>query len=209
MVKVSHRRQHGFGLLEILISVLVLSIGLLGLAGLHVAGMRSTHSAYYRAQATILTYDIVDRMRVNAEAARAGEYDVASIAAYGSDQGGGNNEAAAADDNAGNDGGGTASRAEADLDTWRTALDVLPSYDGSIDCGSNGDCLVTVVWDDSRPEKPLNDYTGNVSNAAEQASDGDGGNGNGNGNNGGGGSSSPSERSTVAASLTFSLRTRI
>ena len=51
--------------MEILITVLVLSIGLLGLAGLQVSSMKSNHSSYLRSQATILAYDIADRMRAN------------------------------------------------------------------------------------------------------------------------------------------------
>jgi len=60
-----YKIQNGFTLLEILITVLVLSIGLLGLAGLQVSGMKSNHNAYLRTQATILGYDIADRMRAN------------------------------------------------------------------------------------------------------------------------------------------------
>lgn len=44
---------------------MVLSIGLLGLAGLQVSGMKSNHDAYLRTQATFLGYDIADRMRAN------------------------------------------------------------------------------------------------------------------------------------------------
>jgi type IV pilus assembly protein PilV len=55
----------GFTLLEVLVSVLVLSIGLLGLASLQVAGMQNNHSAYLRTQATLLAYDMADRMRAN------------------------------------------------------------------------------------------------------------------------------------------------
>jgi len=65
MMKNKYSRQNGFTLLEILITVLVLSIGLLGLAGLQVSSMKSNHSSYLRSQATILGYDIADRMRAN------------------------------------------------------------------------------------------------------------------------------------------------
>ena len=57
--------QHGFGLLEILITVVVLGIGLLGLAGLQATGLNFNHSAYNRSQATTLAYDMIDRMRAN------------------------------------------------------------------------------------------------------------------------------------------------
>jgi type IV pilus assembly protein PilV len=55
----------GFTLLEVLVAVLVLSIGLLGIAGLQVTGLRFNHSAYMRTQATLLAYEMADRMRAN------------------------------------------------------------------------------------------------------------------------------------------------
>ncbi|ABA58729.1 Type IV fimbrial biogenesis protein PilV [Nitrosococcus oceani ATCC 19707] len=64
----------GFSLLEVLVSVAVLSIGLLGLAGLQTTGIRHNHSAYLRSQATLLAYDITDRMRANRTAALNGGY---------------------------------------------------------------------------------------------------------------------------------------
>ena len=57
--------QRGFGLLEILITVFILGVGLLGLAGLQATSLSFNHSAYNRSQATILAYDIIDRMRAN------------------------------------------------------------------------------------------------------------------------------------------------
>jgi type IV pilus assembly protein PilV len=59
------RAQGGFTLLESLVALLVLSIGLLGIAGLLVQGMRYNQDAYVRTQATILAYDMFDRMRIN------------------------------------------------------------------------------------------------------------------------------------------------
>ncbi len=77
--------QSGFTLVEILIALLVLSIGLLGLAGLQTAGLRANHSANLRTQATLLAYDMTDRMRANREGYEDGDYDdptaAASIAA--------------------------------------------------------------------------------------------------------------------------------
>jgi type IV pilus assembly protein PilV len=67
--------QSGFTLVEILIALLVLSIGLLGLAGLQTAGLRANHSANLRTQATLLAYDMTDRMRANWEGYKEGFYD--------------------------------------------------------------------------------------------------------------------------------------
>lgn len=59
-------RQNGFSLLEVLIALVVFSIGLLGLAGLQIQGLKYNHEAYLRSQATLLAYDMLDRMRSNA-----------------------------------------------------------------------------------------------------------------------------------------------
>lgn len=63
-------------MVEILVAVLVLSFGLLGLAALQSASMKSTHSAYLRTQAVQYAHDILERMRADREAARAGAYDL-------------------------------------------------------------------------------------------------------------------------------------
>ena len=70
--------QVGFTLVEVLVALLVLSFGLLGLAMLQVAGQKFTSDSYMRSQATILAYDIIDRMRANKVAADAGNYCVTS-----------------------------------------------------------------------------------------------------------------------------------
>jgi type IV pilus assembly protein PilV len=56
------------------VAVAVLSIGLLGLAGLQVSGLRLNHSAYLRTQATLLAYELADRMRANRIGFNAGNY---------------------------------------------------------------------------------------------------------------------------------------
>lgn len=59
------RRQAGFTLIEILVTVVVLSIGLLGIAGMQASGMRNNHAAYTKTQATNLAMDMADRIRAN------------------------------------------------------------------------------------------------------------------------------------------------
>ncbi len=61
----SRTSLRGFSLLEVLIALLILSIGLLGLAALQMRGLKYNHDAYVRSQSTILAYDIMDRMRGN------------------------------------------------------------------------------------------------------------------------------------------------
>lgn len=63
-------KQIGAGLIEVLVAVLILGIGLLGLAGLQTQSLRFNTDSYYRTQATLLANDIMDRMRANKENAR-------------------------------------------------------------------------------------------------------------------------------------------
>lgn len=68
----------GFTLLEVMVAVAVLSTALVGLAYLQVLGLRSGNSAYYRSQATVLAYDMGERVR--ASPASAASYAVAMTA---------------------------------------------------------------------------------------------------------------------------------
>ncbi len=73
-----NRRQRGFSLVEVMVSVLVLSGGLLGLAFLQAQGMKFNAEAYQRTQATVLAYDIIDKLRANPTAAHNDAYVVAT-----------------------------------------------------------------------------------------------------------------------------------
>lgn len=57
--------NQGHNLVEVLISLLVLSVGLLGLAGLQVTSLQYSYDANARSLASIAAYDIIDRMRAN------------------------------------------------------------------------------------------------------------------------------------------------
>jgi len=67
--------QRGFTLLEILVAIVVLSIGLLGLAGLQAVSLNNNQIAYYRSIATQQAYDMADRMRANQVGVRNGNYN--------------------------------------------------------------------------------------------------------------------------------------
>lgn len=58
-------RQSGVSLIEVLVSVLLLTFGIVGMAGLQFNGTKFNHSAYLRSQGTSLAYDVADRMRAN------------------------------------------------------------------------------------------------------------------------------------------------
>ncbi len=71
-------RADGFTIVEVLISLLILSVGLMGLATLQVVGLQNTQGGAQRAQAAFLAYDITDRMRTNPAAVTAGSYNLAA-----------------------------------------------------------------------------------------------------------------------------------
>ena len=59
------RRQDGFTLLEVLIAILVLLLGLLGMAGVQVRTTQAEFETYQRTQALVLLQDMVDRLQAN------------------------------------------------------------------------------------------------------------------------------------------------
>lgn len=61
----AHPQQSGFSMLEVLIAVLVFSLGMLGLAGLLIFALQSNHVAYLRTQATFLAHNMAARMSAN------------------------------------------------------------------------------------------------------------------------------------------------
>ncbi len=71
-------RHKGFSLIEVLITILVVSFGLLGMAALIISGVRSNSIAHYRSVASKQTEDIADRMRANQAGVIAGAYDALS-----------------------------------------------------------------------------------------------------------------------------------
>ncbi len=140
--------QQGFTLIEILVTVVVLAIGLLGLAGLQLTGLKYNHSAYQRSQATIISDDISDRMRANRSVALTGAYDIA----LGTTPPGSSCEGVGANCSA-------AAIAAADLSAWKQALsNTLPSGDGAITRNGNR-MTITVQWDDTRGEQAAQTLT--------------------------------------------------
>lgn len=71
------RRQRGVTLVEILVTVVIISVGLLGVAALHTLSLKHGQDAHVRSQATAMATDIIDRMRANPENARNDRYNIA------------------------------------------------------------------------------------------------------------------------------------
>ncbi len=68
------KRLAGFTLIEILIALVIFSIGLLGLAGMQLRGAEGTNTAYFRSQATLLANDMAERMHANRQGVMDGAY---------------------------------------------------------------------------------------------------------------------------------------
>lgn len=70
----SVRRQSGTSLIEVLVAVLILTVGLLSMIALHAASMRYGKMAEFKTTATQLADDLADRMRSNQAGVLAGDY---------------------------------------------------------------------------------------------------------------------------------------
>lgn len=164
----------GFTLVEIVVSLMVISVGLLGLAGLQVNSMKQNMDAYLKSTAAILANDMADRMRANLNAVQSGQYGSKNkLSAYTL-----NNQCA---------GGGLSSQsnstvivssaicddeavAENDLFEWRQSLQTLlpdaigqvcrTSYPGSdkqnLNCDNIGNVMViSVSWIDRKNNRQV------------------------------------------------------
>jgi len=124
-------------LIEILVAIVVLSIGLLGLAGLQLRGIQVNQGSIYRWQAAELTEDIADRMRSDSTSAKNNAYAMNGVAPTGGSSG---TQAAIAD---------WWNRVQTQLPGGSAVIapfvpDAAPSTGGSI--------TVTVSWVDTRAQ---------------------------------------------------------
>lgn len=119
----------GAGLIEVLIAVLVMAVGMLGIAAMQATALRNSQSALERSQAVVQTYSIIDAMRANRDSALANDYVMAMTCTPPA----------------------AGTLATTDQNTWLTSLQADL---GDTACGRitrNGDIFsVTVQWDDSR-----------------------------------------------------------
>ncbi|PVZ70447.1 type IV pilus modification protein PilV [Pelagibaculum spongiae] len=69
-----NKKHSGFSLLEVLISLFIMVIGLLGMAQLQLISLQTGHGAYQRSQAAILAVELAERMRGNSDGVVGGSY---------------------------------------------------------------------------------------------------------------------------------------
>ena len=131
--------QSGFTMLEVLVAIVVLSFGLLGLAGLQADGLRNNTSAYLRTQANLLAYDMLDRMRANLQGVENGNYDDLL-------------GTTPSDPACISSGCSIAQMADHDAYEWSQKLsEILPEGQGRvIGSGIGSIFTITVMWDDRR-----------------------------------------------------------
>jgi type IV pilus assembly protein PilV len=131
----AYRRQRGIGMIEVLIAVLVVSIGFLGMAALQAKALSTNNSAMARSMATVASYSILDAMRTDLTSAEAGNY----------------NKTVTADACPAVVAGNLSS---VQLNSWCAALGdalgAVASTSGKIKCGNTGSCIITIQYDDSR-----------------------------------------------------------
>ena len=133
---IKHKGQRGVALLEVLIAFFILSIGLLGLAGMQIKALQFNQGSFQRSQALISAYEMMDRMRLNSTAAGSNSYNM----------GWGNTPS----------GSGVVGT---DLAQWlNTIKSNFPDGEGSIECDANKICTVGVRWRDRFGANPSTDW---------------------------------------------------
>ncbi|WP_296288645.1 type IV pilus modification protein PilV [Pseudomonas sp.] len=137
-MKNNHKEQ-GFTLIEVLIALVVLAVGLLGMATLMTTSVQSSQGAYRRSQASLMVYDLVERMRVNhSQAISSNDYTLASGAA---------DSTAPSCNTAGCT---PQQQAQMDLFQWRGALKTaLPDATATVGRVAPNKYTITVNWSES------------------------------------------------------------
>jgi type IV pilus assembly protein PilV len=139
--------QAGVGMIEVLVALLIISIGLLGYAGLQLRALGSTEDAHYRSQAIAIAQDLSERIAVNPEA--IDDYLLAANWGPLAPDGGKPNGWDACVD------GPCTAQAMAQSDMlqlrWQ-AGQLLPVGEvAAADCGAAGSICITVSWLDTTP----------------------------------------------------------
>jgi len=146
------KTRQGFSLIEVLVSVAILSTGLLGVAGLQLTALKNNYNSELRSQAKQLAYDIADRMRSNSIEANTSNSYLIDIG-----------EAGTSTTDCETNPCSQENMAKYDLNAWKAALQLkLPSGDGKIsylNLTNKRLFSITVQWDDSRGEKTVKLFT--------------------------------------------------
>lgn len=125
------KKQRGSSLIEVLITMIIIALGLLGQAGLMALSSKANNGAIMRSQATLLAYDIIERLRMNRALAVTGVFNV-SFAAAGADP-------------SDSISGTTINKVE--LRDWKSNIEqALSSGDGKVTVFGAGDVTIQIQW---------------------------------------------------------------
>lgn len=133
------RRQRGDTMIEVLVTVIILAVGVLGAAALQVTTLKNLSSSHSTSVAVIVAQDFGERMRANRDAALAGNYDHDTRPTTTTDCVTGPCA--------------TAALAAYDTETWWAQITtVLPSGSGEVEPIAAGSNIfeLTVRWDEDR-----------------------------------------------------------
>jgi type IV pilus assembly protein PilV len=132
-------KSAGFTLLEVMVALLIFSIGLLGLAGLQGSSLQNNKTADLRSIAIIAAHDMAERIRANNRDS-GNDYDNIGVNIVAP----GTNCFTALCDT-------SAKVAAWDTYEWQTSLaSLLPSGKGTVSIDANGALVITVMWDEAR-----------------------------------------------------------
>lgn len=70
--------QSGFSLIEVMVAAVILSIGILGVAGLQIISLKGTHQSHMKDKAANVVHELTERMHSNKQAVIDGDYEVDS-----------------------------------------------------------------------------------------------------------------------------------
>lgn len=152
-MSLSIKLQRGFSLIEILVTLLIVAIGLMGTATMQLTGLSSNQGAYLRSQASILVYDMADRMRLNADGALNGHYDNFKFDVSSPNLGSLKSGAGTCT----TDPSGCNTEAQSSTDKYEWAQNIigaasgnvlLPGAVGSVSKGNEGVFTVSVSWEE-------------------------------------------------------------
>lgn len=124
-------KQSGISFIELLVTLVLVSISMLGLLAVQARAIELNNQAYLRSQAIAFAYDMSERVRLNAASAVAGNYNLSKPASPSSSC-------------------SSASLSHQDKCEWLTQLDkTLPGGDGSISLSGNN-LTISVFWTEDR-----------------------------------------------------------
>lgn len=121
-------RQTGGSMIEILVSMVIVALGLLGHANLMMVSSKGNQTAYFRSQATLLSYDMIERLRMNKALAKNGKFNIDYDTPISA----------------------SATTIEIiEIRDWLVNLaDALPAGDGKINVDGTGNVTIEVQWEE-------------------------------------------------------------